>query len=675
MEDRQKIQEALDHIDPCRLNYQEWIEVGMALKAEGMPVAMWDSWSMRDMDRYKPGTCLRHWRSFNGSGVAAGTIFHMAEVYGNYKPVKKYTWDDYLPAEVENYEEIISTNAPEKTKPYQMAVEYLKALFEPDEIVGYVHTALYDEKRDKWIPANKGTWRKRDDIIKDLNRSRKLEDAFGSMNEEAGAWIRINPLDGKDAADKNVTAYRYALAEADSMPIEDQKKLLINMKLPIAALVESGGKSVHAIVKVGAENEQEYKQRVAFLFAKLGEKNFVVDTNNKNPSRLSRLPGAMRKGVCQRLIATNIGCATWEEWIDELNGVEDDLPEIHSARDMFEKPTPEPPVIIDGVLRQGAKMIVTGDSKSGKTCLLTNLGVCIAEGWEWLGHQCKQGKVLYINLEVMQSDFEARYKSIYKAYEEPATEQGKDNFDFWNLRGKAESLEKLAPKIIRRCRGKKYLVIIVDPIYKVQGGDENSAEAIGRFCALFDKIAEETGASMIYVHHHAKGAAGGKKAMDRMSGSGVFARDADAIVDFSNLVIDANTKELIGALTGNMTDDPIPLQMEMILRSFKSPKPMNMFFEFPLHVTDTQNVLEGAAVEGSGEANRMKSPNNQRSDSDKKAIVDACFEHAVRADGTAKFSDMYNSPLCEVTDQTLKRYIFSFPKDYVFDKGTVRRVE
>jgi hypothetical protein len=285
-----------------------------------------------------------------------------------------------------------------------------------------------------------------------------------------------------------------------------------------------------------------------------------------------------------------------------------------------------------------------------------------------------QGKVLYINLEVMQSDFEARYKSIYKAYEKPATEAGQDNFDYWNLRGKAETLEKLAPKIIRRCRGRNYLVIIVDPIYKVQGGDENSAEAIGKFCALFDKIAEETGASMIYVHHHSKGSAGGKKAMDRMSGSGVFARDADAIIDFSSLVLDPNTKELLGALTGNLTEEPIPLQMEMVLRSFRSPRPINMFFEFPLHVIDKQNILEGASVEGTAEANRIKSPNRQRSDSEKRAMVDECFNMTVRADGTAKFSDMYNCSACDVSDNTLKKYVLSFPSDYLYESGVVKRL-
>ena len=483
----------------------------------------------------------------------------------------------------------------------------------------------------------------------------------------------MNPTTGPN--DEDVTRFTYALAESDDLSIDDQKKLFINFRLPIATLVESGGKSVHALIKVDAKDETEYDQRVAFLYDWLAKHSFVVDNNNSNPSRLSRLPGVMRKGKLQKLIATNIGCKTWLEWKDYITGVEDDLPPIHSARDMFDNPTPEPPAIIEGVLRQGAKMICTGDSKSGKTCLLTNLAICIAEGWEWLGHKCMQGAVLYINMEVMQSDFEARYKAIYKAYGEPASEQGKDNFDYWNLRGKAEPLETLTPKIIRRCRNKGYLVIIVDPIYKVQGGDENSAEAIGKFCALFDKIAEETGASMIYVHHHSKGAQGARKAMDRGSGSGVFARDADAIVDFTGLVLDPNEKELIMFHRNYKTEDElIPLQMEMVLRSFRSPMPTNLFFEFPLHVVDENRLLDGAAVEGTAEANRKLSPNNQKSEADKKAMVDACYEACVRADGKAKFSEMVACPECSVSDKTLRTYITALADDYKIEKGWVTKI-
>lgn len=672
MADVEKILEALSAISSSSVTYDEWIHIGMAIKEAGLGVSVWDEWSRAD-SRYHLGECEKKWNSFEGVGVGIGTIFHIAEKYG-YRS-RKWSFDDCLPAVADssNYYEEVLAKSQSEDEPWQMAVRYLETLYENDESVSYVHSATFKEDKNKWVPADAGHVRKVSAIIRDLKRYKNLNEAFGTINPEAGAWIRHNPSTG--AKDADVTRYAYVLVESDSMPLDDQKKFLINQKLPIAALIESGGKSIHAIVKIGAKNKEEFKQRSNFLFDYLAQRYFQIDEANKNPARLSRLPGAMRGGKIQRLLATNIGCSSWLEWIDLVNGVDDDLPEIHSARDIFENPVPEPPAIIDGVLRKGAKLICTGDSKSGKTCLIMNLGICIAEGWDWLGHSCMQGRILYINMEVMQSDFEARYKSIYKAYGKPASDEGIENFEWWNLRGKAEPLDKLAPKIIRRCRAKKYLAIIVDPIYKVQGGDENSAEAIGKFCALFDRIAEETGAAVIYIHHHAKGYAGNKKVADRGSGSGVFSRDADAILDFSPLVLDPNSKELLGALTGKIDEPPIPLRLEMVLRSFRMPKPLNLFFEFPLHVVDTNHLLDTAAIEGSLEAGRLQLPNNQKTEKEKKEIVDMCFDFAVRADGRARFSEMLQCPACEVTNKTLKRYILAFPDEYQIEDGYVTRVE
>lgn len=620
----------------------------MALKTEGFPVSVWDDWSRND-SRYTANGCSKKWETFNGAGTTAGTIFHIAEQHG-YKPAGRvYSFDDFIPAEVEGYEDVIISNAPRKDKPYQMAIKYLETLYEPDELVGYVHMALHDEKRDKWIPANAGTWRKQKDIIADLKKFRNL-DAFGTMNSEAGAWIRINPLDGKGAGDKNVTRYTYALAEADSMPIEEQKKLLINLKLPIAALVESGGKSVHAVIKVGASNKAEYDQRVSYLFAVLAKNNFIVDTNNANPSRLSRLPGAMRGDKCQTLLATNIGVSTWEEWLDEMAGISDDLPPILDFWEQVQDPPQLSPELIGGILREGNKMIITGDSKAGKTCLSQNLAVCIAEGKPWLGKfKCEQGKVLYMNLEVEVASLYHRFIQLYDALDIKLSKANASNIHLWNLRGYALPLDKLADKIIRRCRNQNYKAIILDPLYKVQQGDENSAEAIIKFCNALDKIAHETGAAIIYDHHHPKGDSGSRKTIDRGAGSGVFARDADAIVDISNLDPGNDAPDMVK----DLMKQERPMELSFVLRDFKDVEPIKVWFKFPVHYVDSANLLEGCFVEGSKEANLSKNP-NRKSEDEKKAIVEYAFG-VCQEQGFAKLSDMANySP---VKIDALRKYV------------------
>ena len=663
MDDSRALLNALNALDPSKLSYSEWVQVGMALKAEGLPCSIWDDWSKSDSARYVPGDCEKKWRSFNDSGTNGGTIVYLAERYDNYKPYHEMDWDDGLDA---YYEEVLTVEDKPDEKPYQMAARFLETLFNPDETISYVHSAKWREDKAKWVPADAGHVRTVGDIIKDLRKHRKLEDAFGSFKDEAGGWIRINPTTGP--SDKNVTRFAYSLAESDDLSIEDQKKLFINFKLPIATLVESGGKSVHALVKIDAKDETEYKQRVAFLYDWLAKHKFVVDENNKNPARLSRLPGVMRNGKLQKLIATNIGCESWLEWIDYIEGVDDDLPPFRSLKEQSKDPPKLSPELIGGILREGCKMIITGQSKAGKTCLSQNLAICIAEGRPWLGKfPCEQGKVLYLNLEVEEASLYQRFKFMYKAMGIEMTDKGGDNIIPWNLRGHSAPMDKLAPKIIRRCRNTgPYKAIILDPLYKVQQGDENSAEAIMRFCNALDMIAHETGAAIIYDHHHPKGEAR-ENVIDRGSGSGVFSRDADAICDISSL---SPGKELLELLGSHIQNGEKPMQISFVLRDFKDIEPMNIWFSFPLHFIDEAGLLTGAPLKGSREDNLNQSP-NRTTPSERKSTLDRLFR-ACEEDGIASIAEMI--AYGEVPETTLRRYLREFGDEYeTVKRGFIRR--
>ena len=361
-----------------------------------------------------------------------------------------------------------------------------------------------------------------------------------------------------------------------------------------------------------------------------------------------------------------MGVATWEDWIDELNGIGDTLPPVKSFKDMLTDPPQLASELICGILRVGNKMIITGDSKSGKTCLTQELAVDIAEGRSWLNKfKCKQGRDLYLNFEVQEASMFERFRKIY---EQLGGAKCSQNLDIWNLRGFACPLDDISGQIIRKCRNEHYVAIILDPIYKIQGGDENSASDIAKFCNEMDHIARETGASVIYNHHHAKGSQGEKKAIDRGSGSGVFARDPDAIIDLSILALDKDTEHLVAA---RLKSREVPMKMEFNLREFASPEPLNMWFSFPLHVVDEAGILNMAPVEGSREANLMKSP-NRTSAYERKQILDDAF-NSVQEAGVAKFSAMYKPSNCQVSERTLKRYIEEFEEEYSFKNGIVTR--
>ena len=649
------IESALSAIDVSSLSYQEWINIGFAIKAEGLPVSVWDEWSRND-PRYHAGECEQKWKTFNGSDnpVTGGTIIQMAKDRGwtCCTSDEALDWEGTLGSE-----EGGTTVCPSVTDTRRA----LEVLFRSDEYVGYT-VESYQDKDGKWKPYGGVYSRKCADLLADFSRyPGDLGAAIGDWKTEGGAWFRINPLDGTGMGNANVTAYRYALVESDSMPIEEQKRILKQYELPIATLTHSAGKSVHAIVRIDAENAEQYRERVEFLYSFLKEKGFDIDGQNRNPSRLSRLPGVTRNGKLQKLLGVNLGARSWDDWQKALAANADDLPPIVNLADYMNNPPKVKDVLIEGVLRCGHKMIVTGPSKAGKSLALMQLAEAVAEGGTWLGFGVKQGKVLYINLEIDHASCIKRFMQIYEALE--VKNPHMDNIDIWNLRGHATPLDKLVPKVLNKMKGQNFAAVIFDPIYKLtMGGDENSASDMGLFCNEFDRICTETGASVIYCHHHSKGVQGGKKSMDRSSGSGVFARDPDAVIDMTELEVPENAEYYMGKRG-------LPAyRIEGTLREFAPFAPRNVWFDYPLHRLD-YGLLDNATVPGSQASNLAKSPKRKRAENrytELSTAYDVCA-----FDGEVKLRDM--AEYLEVSSRTAKRYIQEFPDDFTINNGVVTR--
>lgn len=646
--------EILNNIDPSLLDYQEWCCVGMALKFEGYTASDWDSWSQRDSKRYHKNECYRKWDSFTGSGVTGGTIVQYARNQGWVPPMinqesdHELDWDDVIEKDEQviidkNWIEGREVREPTNWNPVNELITYLEILFDSTENVGYVtKTWLKDEKH---LPTQ-GCWdRTAGKLIQQLNKcDGDIGAVLGDYNKEAGAWIRFNPLDGKGCKNSNVTDFKYALVESDSMPIAEQNTVLRELELPIACLVHSGGKSLHAIVRIEANDMREYRKRVDYLYNICKKNGLDVDTQNRNPSRLSRMPGVIRNGKKQFLVDTNIGKESWDEWYEWIESINDDLPEPESLVECWNNLPQLAPPLIEGILRQGHKMLVAGPSKAGKSFTLIELCIAIAEGKKWLNWQCAQGKTLYVNLELDRPSCLHRFKDVYNAL--GIKPNNLTNIDIWNLRGKSIPMDKLAPKLIRRASKKDYIAVVIDPIYKVITGDENSADQMANFCNQFDKICNELGTSVIYCHHHSKGSQGGKRSMDRASGSGVFARDPDALLDLIELDLNethykqlrnmsackccvdylrANRPELLNELSqDDVLSQSIMIdfcksklghdyykeldmlvneardkatsitawRIEGTLREFSKFPPVNLYFEYPVHVVDQDGVLQ-----------------------------------------------------------------------------------
>ena len=245
-----------------------------------------------------------------------------------------------------------------------------------------------------------------------------------------------------------------------------------------------------------------------------------------------------------------------------------ELPAIDNAATLLaDEEITIPPQVIEGVLHQGLKAVLGSSSKARKTWILLDAAISVATGkpfWKW---NTRKGRVLYINFEIPRAFIRSRIKCLceHKGITDVS------NLDTWNLRGHGAALWKLLPALIGRIEAGKYALIIIDPIYKGLGGrDENSAGDISELCNELERIAVATGAAVLYAAHYSKGNQSGKEAIDRISGSGVWTRDADSII----------------TLTKHKTEGAYTV--DLVLRNLPEQTPFVVAWDFPLMRIETE---------------------------------------------------------------------------------------
>ena len=244
-------------------------------------------------------------------------------------------------------------------------------------------------------------------------------------------------------------------------------------------------------------------------------------------------------------------------------GLNSDLPPLIDANTFVGDETiVEPAQLIKGVLHLGSKLVLGGGSKSHKSWSLLHLGICVATGADWLGFPTTAGRVLFINLEIQAHAWQKRIAAVSEGL---GVQIPTGALQLWNLRGYGVEYRTLIPRIIQRIRHERFSLIIFDPIYKIYGEtDENAAGDVAALLNMIERLAAQTDAAVAFGAHFAKGHAAHKAAIDRISGSGVFARDPDSLLMFTP------------------HEQPSAFVVEPILRNFAPVASFVIRWEYPL---------------------------------------------------------------------------------------------
>ena len=286
--------------------------------------------------------------------------------------------------------------------------------------------------------------------------------------------------------------------------------------------------------------------------------------------------------------------------------------------------TPEPSEpIIDGVLRRGHILMLTGPPKAGKSWGMGHLAYAVATGTDWMGFKCHDGTVCYVDTEL---DPKSLFVRLDRIRSQLGLRDSHGNIKAMSLRGKTIDAETLVNTITDAYGDQPPALVIIDSIYSIETGDENNAGDMRGMMMQLGRLAS-LGSAIGFAHHHAKGNAGTRNVIDRGSGSGVFGRFVDAMVDLTPIVPDDEQKGMLQARYGERA---VPMRMSFVLREFADPGARNVIFDFPLLHEIDGDYMNGAPEDGTAEAARIKGGEANRRRNDRRwGHIDEAIGRAV----------------------------------------------
>lgn len=185
------------------------------------------------------------------------------------------------------------------------AEAFLSALYpEGESVLVFTH---FRSQGDFLWTVGKGGFR--------LSRQRNVSPVSSRLPGCAkdGVWFLIQPVTGEWSIQNTgngtrygrrhggcVTSWRYLLLESDDAPESVWLRCLVQLPLRIAAMYTSGGRSVHALIRVDASSKADYdasRDVIRSVLPVIG-----ADPAATTGVRLSRLPGCLRGNQLQRLV-------------------------------------------------------------------------------------------------------------------------------------------------------------------------------------------------------------------------------------------------------------------------------------------------------------------------------------------------------------------------------------
>jgi len=388
-----------------------------------------------------------------------------------WRPAAKYQLHDL---------KIIKTEMPVPPMPQSVeeaAVDkFLATCFELGERIN-ICRAINDGDRER--PDGAGETRTREEWI-ELFKGDGLAKWQG---DAVGVYVSINPNNGKGRKAEHITKWRHCLVEFDESTLDEQWAFLKKAGLPTSCIIRSGGRSLHGWVYVDASSEIEYRDRVDFIYKHIAHAK--PDPANKDPGRLSRLPGAVRTATGQKQELVECGAPTlsflqWQSWT-----VFGDIPEPYKWEELLNFKEEADPTTLLGKrwICRGGSALWVGSSGLGKSVLCLQAAITWAVGRSFFGITPKGDglRSLIVQAENDEGDVAEAVQGVVRAMNLTPEEMAMVMANVLIVRDCTSTGDTFVDRARRLAEKHKPDLFWVDPLLAFIGGDLSNQETAGGF--------------------------------------------------------------------------------------------------------------------------------------------------------------------------------------------------
>lgn len=387
------------------------------------------------------------------------------------------------------------------------ARELLRAAFQPGEGVAIVIGRI-DEKDNREIPKDEGIVLSREEWLLKLDKADGNPNGILSNTAKNGLYIRINPMRLGGKSDADVTDFRHALIECDSISQIEQWRHIAGSNVPVTAVISSGGRSVHAWVRVDAKDRREYDERVKLLHAHFTSNGFEIDGVNKNPSRFSRLPNCVRGKSRQELLALRIGTESFGAWHSDLES--ESTGRTFSIKELLKfKPDEDPNCLLgERWICKGGSCVIVGQSGLGKSSIAIQAAVTWALGKSFFGIPSKRPlKSLFIQAENDEGDLAEMVQGVINGLglkpDSAEVEQIERNVVI--VSDSSHTGEEFTQNVQRRIDRHRPDLVWFDPLLSFIGDDISKQSVCSQFLRTWlAPISDSSGVAWMMMHHTGK---------------------------------------------------------------------------------------------------------------------------------------------------------------------------